>query len=183
MLQPLTMSYSGLMSCTAASRYGCLQSNICGNLQGQFYKTPLCNCQGDQPGCAAYLQLMVTDGAECDGYAVCGHVVHQGWVLQAVYAVVNALRTQHLECLPHILRASLFTCAHIQHMMTDGWGDGLFMPIAWQVTCARGGRGICPQVQDTANRCCLKLVVVWCEANCQPYLHAPLCAAPAAPPL
>jgi hypothetical protein len=38
-----------------------------------------------------HLQLFVADWAECDGDAVVGHVVHQDTVLQAAYAVVDAL--------------------------------------------------------------------------------------------
>jgi hypothetical protein len=57
-----------------------------------------------------YLELQVADGAQRDGDGSLGHVGNELRVLQAVNAVVDALRSERANRAPNILGTALLAC-------------------------------------------------------------------------
>lgn len=73
---------------------------------------------------STYLQVKVAEWAQRDWQARVGHVPHELWVLQAAYAVIDALHMQCTDGTPHILRTPLLPCNETWQMHMTGQCSG-----------------------------------------------------------
>lgn len=75
-----------------------------------FQANPTLLMQAQLAAGFAHLQAQVAEWAQRDGQPRISQVLHQLRILQAAYAVVDALHAQRADGAPHVLGAALFSC-------------------------------------------------------------------------